>query len=89
MSKNVWQNLGAPELKPFVITLRAYDSRPSTSVGLFQNVLVCLAGIMVHIDIKVLDAHLDYNIILRQSYMYVMFAIASSVFRIMMFPHED
>ena len=59
MSKNVWQKLGAPELKPFVITLRAYDGRPLTPVGLFQNVLVCLARKMVHIDIEVLDAYLD------------------------------
>ena len=44
---------------------------------------------MVHIEIEVLDAHLDYNILLGWSYMYAMSAIASSVFRIMMFPHED
>ena len=64
MSKNVWQKLGAPEIKPSVITLRAYDGRPSTPVGLFQNVPVCLVGKTVHIDIEVLDAHLDYNILL-------------------------
>ena len=44
---------------------------------------------MVHIDIEVLDAHLDYNILLGRSYMYAMSAIASFVFRIMMFPDED
>ena len=44
---------------------------------------------MVHIDIEVLDTHLDYNILLGQSYMYAMSAIASSFFHIMMFPHED
>ena len=69
--------------------LRAYNGRPSTHVGLYQNVPVFLAGKMVHIDIEVLDAHLDYNILLGQSYMYAMSTIASSVFRIMMFPHED
>ena len=44
---------------------------------------------MVHTDIKVLDTHLDYNILLGRSYMYAMSAITSSIFRIMMFPHED
>ena len=44
---------------------------------------------MVLIDIKVLDAQLDYNILLEWSYMYAMSSIASSVFQIMMFPHED
>ena len=89
MSKNVWQKLGAPELKPSVITLRAYDGWPSTPIGLFQNVPVCLAGKMVHIDIEVLDTHLDYNILLGWSYMYAMSAITSFVFRIMMLPYED
>ena len=89
MSKNVWQKLGSPELKPPVITLRAYDDRPSTAVSLYQNVLVCLVGKTIHIDIEVLDAHLDYNILLGKNYMYAMPAITSSVFHIMMFPHED
>ena len=89
MSKNVWQKLGAPELKPSIITLRAYDGRPSTHVGLFQNVPVSLAGKTVHIDIKVLDAHLDYSILLGRSYMYTMYAIESSILCIMMFPHEN
>ena len=89
MSKNVWQKLGAPKLKPFVITLRAYDGWPSSPISLFQNVPVCLAGKMVHIDIEVLDTHLDYNILLGWSYMYAMSTIASSVFYIMIFPHED
>ena len=89
MSKNVWQKLGAPELKPSVITFRAYDGPPSTPVGIFQNVLVCLASKTVHIEIEVLDAHLDYNTLLGQSYMHTMSSIASSVFHIMMFPHED
>ena len=89
MSNNVWQKLGSPELKPSFITLRAYDGRPSTPVGLYQNVPVCLAGKTVHINIKFLDTHLDYNILLGRSYMYAMSAITSSFFRIMMFPHED
>ena len=44
---------------------------------------------MVHIDIEVLDAHLDYNILLEKSYTYAMSSIASSIFYIMMVPHED
>ena len=69
-----------PKLKPSVITLRAYDGRPSTPISLYQNVPVCLASKTVHIDIEVLDAHLNYNILLGQSYMYAMSAITSSVF---------
>jgi hypothetical protein len=88
MSKTVWQKLGSPELIPSAITLRAYDGRPSSPEGLFQNVPVELGGKTILIDIEVIDAQLDYNILLGCSYMYAMKAVASSVFRTIMFPHN-
>jgi hypothetical protein len=88
MSKTVWQKLGSPELLPSAITLRAYDGRPSSPEGLFQNVPVELGGKTILIDIEVIDAPLDYNILLGRTYMYAMKAVASSVFRTIMFPHN-
>jgi hypothetical protein len=88
MSKTVWQKLGSPELIPSAITLRAYDGRPSSPEGLFQNVPVELGGKTILIDIEVIDAQLDYNILFGRSYMYAMKAVASSVFRTIMFPHN-
>jgi hypothetical protein len=88
MSKIVWQKLGSPELIPSAITLRAYDERPSSPEGLFQNVPVELGGKTILIDIEVINAQLDYNILLGRSYMYAMKAVASSVFRTIMFPHN-
>jgi hypothetical protein len=88
MSKTVWQKLGSPELLPFAITLRAYDGRPSSPEGLFQNVPIELGGKTILIDIEVIDAQLDYNILLGHTYMYAMKAVASSVFRTIMFPHN-
>ena len=40
------------------------------------------------IDIEVINAQLDYNLLLGRSYMYTMRAVASTVFYLMMFPHE-
>jgi hypothetical protein len=88
MSKTVWKKLGSPELVPSTITLRAYDGRPSSPEGLFQNVPIELGGKTILIDIEVIDAPLDYNILFGRSYMYAMKAVASSVFRTMMFPHN-
>jgi hypothetical protein len=88
MSKIVWKKLGSPELVPSTITLRAYDGRPSSPEGLFQNVPIELGGKTILIDIEVIDAPLDYNILFGCSYMYAMKAVASSVFRTMMFPHN-
>jgi hypothetical protein len=89
MSKTVWQKLGSPKLIPSAITLRAYDGRPSSPEGLFQNVPVELEGKTILIDIEVIDAPLDYNILFGHSYMYAMKAVASSVFRTIMFPHNE
>jgi hypothetical protein len=88
MSKTVWQKLGSPKLIPSAITLRAYDGRPSSPEGLFQNVPVELRVKTILIDIEVIDAQLDYNILFGRSYMYAMKAVASSVFRTIMFPHN-
>jgi hypothetical protein len=77
--------LGSPELEPFAITLRAYDGRPSSSEGLFQNVPVELRGKTILIDIEVIDSPLDYNILFGCNYVYV---VGSSVFRSMMFLHN-
>jgi hypothetical protein len=80
MSKSVWQKLGSPKIIPSAITLRAYDGRPYSLEGLFQNVHVELGGKTILIDIEVIDAPLDYNILFSHSYMYAMKAAASSVF---------
>jgi hypothetical protein len=88
MSKIVWQKLGSPELTSSAITLRAYDGRPSSPEGLLQNVPVELGGKTILIDIEVIDVTLDYNILFGRSYMYAMKAVASSVFRTIMFPHN-
>lgn len=88
MSKTVWKKLGFPKIKPFDITLRAYDERPCALVGLYQDVLVQPADKTILTDKEVLDAQLDYNILLGRSYMYEMKAVTSSVFRVMIFPHD-
>ena len=73
---------------PSTITLRAYDGRPSQPEGLYQNVPIELAGKSVLIDVEVVDAPRDYNIILGRSFMYAMKVNASSVFHMMRFPHN-
>jgi hypothetical protein len=88
MSKTVWQKLGSPELIPFAINLRAYDRQPSSPEGLFQNVPVKLGGKTILIDIEVINAPLDYNILFGRSYMYAMKAVESSIFQTMMFSHN-
>jgi hypothetical protein len=86
MSKTVWKKLGSPDIVPSTITLRSYDGQPSSPEGLFQNVPVELRGKKIFIDIEVIDAPIDYNILFGRNYMYAMNEMASFVFRMMMFP---
>ena len=43
---------------------------------------------MVCVDVEVIDAPLDYNILLGRSYTYVMLDVPSTVHRKMSFPHN-
>ena len=88
MSTFIWQKLGSPPLQPSTTALRAYDGRSAQPQGLLTNVPVQLASKTVLIDIEVINAQLDYNLLLGRSYMYAMRAVASSIFCTMMFPHE-
>ena len=48
-----------------------------------------LAEKTILIDIEFINAQLDYNLLLRRSYMYTMRDIMSTIFHLMMFPHEE
>jgi hypothetical protein len=47
-----------------------------------------LGGKTVTVDVEVVDAPLDYNLLLGRSWFYAMTAIASSIFRCVQFPHQ-
>ena len=49
---------------------------------------VQLGGKTTSIEVEVVDAPLDYNLLLGQNWMYSMQAVASSVFRVVCFPHN-
>jgi hypothetical protein len=72
MSKTVWKKIVSSKIVPSSITLRAYDGRPSSLEWIFQNVPIELGGKTILIDIEVIDAMLNYNILFGCSYMYVM-----------------
>jgi len=88
MSVVLWKQLKSPELFPSTITLCAWDRHSSQPFDMYCNCPVTLAGKTVHIDIEVIDALLDYNILLGRSYTYAMSAIVFTVFCKMCFPHE-
>jgi len=45
-------------------------------------------GKTINLDVEVVDAPLDYNLLLGRSWSYAMTAVISSVFRLVKFPHN-
>jgi hypothetical protein len=83
-----WRALGSPTLTPSPTTLKAFDGHGFQPHGLLQYFIVTLKGKTVSVDIEVVDVPLDYNLLLGRSWFYAMTVIASSVFRILRFPHQ-
>ena len=54
------------------MTLWAYDGHPTKSQGILPHVPITLAKKIVLINIEVINAQLDYNLILGRIYMYAM-----------------
>jgi len=81
MDASVWKQLGSPDMSPSTITLCAWDGHPSQPLGSNQNFPITVAHNMVSTDIKIIDAPLDYNILLVHHYTYAMTVIASSISR--------
>jgi hypothetical protein len=47
-----------------------------------------LGSKIVTVDVEVVDAPLNYNLLLRRSWFYAMTVVASSMFRCVQFPHQ-
>jgi hypothetical protein len=88
MSLACWKGLKSPTLNKSTTMLRAFDGRGFHPHGLLQSLAVQLGGKTVTVDVEVVDAPLDYNLLLGRSWFYAMTVVASSVFRCVQFPHQ-
>lgn len=61
---------------------------PSQPLGMYRNCPVTVGGNIICIDIEVLNAPLDYNILLGHSNTYTISAILSVIHNNMCFPHN-
>ena len=55
---------------------------------MYHNYPMTLTSKTVHVNIKVIDAPLSYNILLGRSYTYTMSVVTPTIFQKMCFPHE-
>ena len=80
MSLSCWKGFGSPELSQSATMLIAFDGRSFWPHGILPSVKVQLGGNTITIEVEVVDAPLDYNILLGRNWMYSMQAVSFSLF---------
>ena len=80
LSLTCWKALGYPKLVTSPTTLKAFDGWGFQPHGLISALAVELGGKTISIQVEVVDALLDYNLLLGINWFHAMTALASRVF---------
>jgi hypothetical protein len=88
MSLTCWKSIGSLTLSQSMTMLTTFDGRSFRPHGILPTFLVQLGGKTVEVDVEVVDAPLDYNLLLGCNWTYAMTTVVSSIFRTLCFPHE-
>jgi hypothetical protein len=83
-----WKAIGQPILSPSLSLLTAFDGRSFRPHGIIPSFPVQLGGKTVCVKVEVVNAPLDYNLLLGWSWTYAMQAVVATFFRVFLFPHE-
>ena len=75
-----WKGLGSPTLKPSNKVLKEFDGHSFPPHGFIIAFPIELGGKTVQVDVEVVDAPIDYNLLLGRSWKHAMMTIVSSVF---------
>jgi hypothetical protein len=88
MSLVCWKAFGSPTVSKSSKMLIAFDGHSFCPHGILPAFLVQLGGKTVEVEVEVVDAPLDYNLLLGRNWTYAMIVIVSFFFCTLSFPHE-
>ena len=88
MSLSCWKALGSPDLVTSNTLLTTFDGRSFRPHGILPTFKIKLEGKAVSVEVEVINAPLDYNLLMGISWTYAMFVIASAVLWVIVFSHE-
>jgi hypothetical protein len=80
MSLACWKAIGQPILSPSPTLLTAFDGHSFRPHGIIPSFPMQLGGKTMCVEVEVVDASLDYNILLGRSWTYAMQAVVATVF---------
>ena len=73
-------------LSPTLIT--SFDGHSFKPHGIIPSFPMQLGGKTVCVKVEVVDAPLDYTLLLGSSWTYSMHVVVTTIFRVLLFPHE-
>ena len=88
MSYSCWKTLDSPTLVASNIVLKAFDGHLFTPHGILTTFPIELGGKTVVVEIEVVIAPLDYNLLLGQAWLYPMRVVSSTIYRLVSFLHQ-
>ena len=88
MSFTCWQALGSPTLAASQTVLKAFDGHVFSPHGILNAFPIELGGKTITVEVEVVNASLDYNLLLGRSWFYPMQAVVSTVYRLVCFLHQ-
>jgi hypothetical protein len=86
MSLICWKSLGSSTLSQSPTILTSFDRHSFCSDDIIPAFPFQLGGKMIEVDVEVVDAPLDYKLLLGCNWTYVMTIVVSSVFHTLYFP---
>ena len=88
MYLNYWKGLVFPTLSRSVTMLTVFDGISFRPHGILPSLEVELGGKNVSIEVEVVDAPLDYKLLMGRNWIYNMKVVTSSLFQVICFPFE-
>ena len=67
MSLSCWQGIGSPKIFPSQSMLKSFDGHVFKPHGILPSFPVTLGGKTVTVEVEVVDAPIDYNLLLGRS----------------------
>ena len=87
MSLSCWKDFGSLELVASPTFFKSFNGHHFNIHGIISSFWIEIGCKLVTIHIEVVDAHLDYNILLGGNWSYAMQDVISSIFSVIHFPH--
>jgi hypothetical protein len=88
MSLACWKAISQPILSPSPTLLTSFDTHSFKPHGIIPSFPMQLGGKTVCVKFEVVDAPLDYNLLLGRSWTYAMHLVVATIFWVLLFPHE-